>query len=557
MSLKAAEVRTHSTVLLSSEHGTKLLKNFKWKSLLGIAFSLTNSWLGVSSSLVVGLSSGGPLLILYGLIIGVFFTFMCGWSLAEFASVLPSSSGPSFWVLKLLEKDEAEPVSTGLVSLSAPNSFTEDAETQLEAEEKNLEWACTTTNVNVNSFFQTSLALAVGLLNYFGAVFTTASVFSSLALSILGVYSLLHASYGLKHWHVFVVYELLNFLLTILGCWSKILPALSRFGLYMSLFTYLITFVISLVSRSNYSDISWPKSSDIFAQFRNTTGWSSSGMAFVVGLINPLWAFAGIDSATHMVDEVGYKASTTLVPQAILSTIIIGFLTSFTYAIGMFFCVTDTEKVTESILPILEIYYQATGNRNLSVLMQCCCILTGALCGIASVTWQSRILWSLGKDFSQVTTTRPVCKKTMGFFGTVNSKLRAPLNAHLFSQLCVAIIGCIFMGSSTAFNAIISACITLLLLTYAVPCLIVLLIGKREFYERAKSQLNILGVNLGRVPVCSKIGQIPNVLTILWALFCLIFLSFPYSLPVSANNMNYVTVVYGAVALLIGTIIII
>lgn len=157
MSLKAAEVRTHSTVLLSSEHGTKLLKNFKWKSLLGIAFSLTNSWLGVSSSLVVGLSSGGPLLILYGLIIGVFFTFMCGWSLAEFASVLPSSSGPSFWVLKLLEKDEAEPVSTGLVSLSAPNSFTEDAETQLEAEEKNLEWACTTTNVSVNSFFKLPL----------------------------------------------------------------------------------------------------------------------------------------------------------------------------------------------------------------------------------------------------------------------------------------------------------------------------------------------------------------------------------------------------------------
>ncbi|CUS24722.1 LAQU0S19e00166g1_1 [Lachancea quebecensis] len=557
MTSKADGVLTQSTALQSSEHTTKLLKNFKWKSLLGIAFSLTNSWLGVSSSLVVGLSSGGPLLILYGLIIGVFFTFMCGWSLAEFASVLPSSSGPSFWVLKLLEKDNSGAVSTGLVSLDEPEYSFDDVAVQQETEENNLEWACTSTNVSVTSFFQSSLALAVGLLNYFGAVFTTASVFSSLALSILGVHSLLHTSYELKHWHVFVVYELLNFMLTILGCWSGILPALSQFGLYMSLFTYLITFVISLVSRSNHSDIPWPKSSEIFGKFRNTTGWNSSGMAFVVGLINPLWAFAGIDSATHMVDEVGYKASTILVPQAILSTIIIGFLTSFTYAIGMFFCVTDTEKVTESILPILEIYYQATGNRNLSVFMQCCCILTGITCGIASVTWQSRILWSLGKDFSKLTTTRPICKKTMGFFGALNSKLRAPLNAHFFSQICVAIIGCIFMGSSTAFNAIITACITLLLLTYAIPCVIVLLVGKREFYERVKNQLDILSVNLGRVPICNKISLIPNVFTIMWALFCLIFLSFPYSLPVSASTMNYVTVVYGAVAFLIGTLVLI
>ncbi|SCU86947.1 LANO_0C09648g1_1 [Lachancea nothofagi CBS 11611] len=537
-----------STVSVAESTNQKLSRNFGWLSLLGISFSLTNSWLGVSSSLVVGLSSGGPLLIVYGLIIGMFFTFMCGWSLAEFSSMLPSSSGACFWVLKMLERrqDAIKPIEDFAQPLSSDN----------ETEEINLQWACTTTNVEITSSFQRSMALVVGLINYFGAIFTTASVFSSLALSILGVHSLLNPDYQLKHWHIFITYEILNVLLTFINCWSVILPLLSQFGLYMSVLTYLITFIISMVCRSNNTDIAWPKSNEVFGEFRNTTGWSSSAMAFIVGLINPLWAYAGIDSATHMVDEVGYKQSRKLVPRAIISTILIGFVTSFTYAIGMFFCITDAEKVTESILPILEIYYQATGNRNLSVFMQCCCILTGITCGIASVTWQSRILWSCGRDFSKLSEERPMSRKVMGFFGMVNPQLKAPLNSHLFSQLLVAVIGCIFMGSSTAFNAIITACITLLLLTYAIPCTILFFVGKASFYSRIRKELASLGVSTKGFPVTSKFGYIPNTLTICWALFCLIFLSFPYNLPVDSASMNYVSVVYGAVGLLVGIIVV-
>ncbi|SCV02425.1 LAME_0H00254g1_1 [Lachancea meyersii CBS 8951] len=540
-----------STVSVTETTEQKLPKSFRWVSLLGIAFSLTNSWLGVSSSLVVGLSSGGPLLIIYGLIIGLVFTFMCGCSLAEFSSILPNSSGACFWVLKMLERrDDAE-----RIIVDGPKRIQSESDSESEAEEKVLEWACTTKSVKVTSKFQRSTALAVGLINYLGAVFTSASVFSSLSLSILGVHQLLNPDYELKHWHIFVVYQILNVIITVTNCCQKILPALSQFGLYMSLLACLLTFILSLVCRSNQSSIEWPKTSGIFGEFKNTTGWSSSPMAFIVGLINPLWAFAGIDSATHMVDEVGYKPSKKLVPRAIFCTILIGFVTSFTYAIGMFYCITDAEKVTESILPILEIYYQATGNRKLSVFMQCCCIVTGLSCGVASVTWQSRILWSIGRDFSKLSDKNPISRKAMQFFGIVNTKLKAPLNSHLFSQLLVAIIGCIFMGSSTAFNAIITACITLLLLSYAIPCAILLIIGKKPFFSRIRKEFASIGLCTEDGPTLSILAYVPNVLTICWALFCLVFLSFPYSLPVDSGNMNYVSVVYGAVALAIGILV--
>ena len=45
-----------------------LKRNYTWISLLGIGFSLTNSWWGISAALVTGINNGGPVQIVYGLI---------------------------------------------------------------------------------------------------------------------------------------------------------------------------------------------------------------------------------------------------------------------------------------------------------------------------------------------------------------------------------------------------------------------------------------------------------------------------------------------------------
>ena len=45
-----------------------LKRNYTWFSLLGIGFSLTNSWWGISAALITGINSGGPVQIVYGLI---------------------------------------------------------------------------------------------------------------------------------------------------------------------------------------------------------------------------------------------------------------------------------------------------------------------------------------------------------------------------------------------------------------------------------------------------------------------------------------------------------
>ncbi len=82
-------------------------RNFSVFSVLGVGFSLTNSWFGVSSAMVTGINSGGPMLIIYGIIIVALISICVGISLSELASALPNAGGQYFWANELAPKKYA------------------------------------------------------------------------------------------------------------------------------------------------------------------------------------------------------------------------------------------------------------------------------------------------------------------------------------------------------------------------------------------------------------------------------------------------------------------
>lgn len=467
----------NSNEVEDDEHQTELSTNFTWWSLFGISFGLTNSWLGISSSLATGISSGGPTLIVYGLLIGFIFNLAVAITLSELVSTFPNSGGQYFWTLCL-----------------APNRY-----------KRFLSYSC-------------------GCLSYAGALFTNASITSGVATSIMAIYDLCHPTFNLKRWHIFLTYEILNLVVSIFNMWDRCLPFLTSSALYISMFTFTITLVTCLsCSRGAYQLANF-----VFKEFDNTTGWKIPGIGFIVGLVNPLWSYVGIDSATHMVNELGISRSRILIPRAILGTVVLGFVTAFIYSISMFFCINDPSKVVQAILPILEIFRQSTRSESAAIVLQSLCITTGFLCNIVANTWQARICWSFSRDRGL-----PGSK----YWSIINQRSRLPINAHLISNFYIGIIGCIFLVSSTAFNAIITACITLLLISYSIPTAC-LLVGGRHQLKKGYFWLG-------------RIGLICNIMTIFWTLFCLVFLSFPYVLPITADSMNYVSAVYGAIALYI------
>ena len=81
----------------------------------------------------------------------------------------------------------------------------------------------------------------------------------------------------------------------------------------------------------------------VWTTFINQSGWSSNGVAFLTGLINPNYIYAGIDGAIHLAEEC--SNASTAVPFALTSTLTIGFVTAFTFVIAMLYTMTDMDAV--------------------------------------------------------------------------------------------------------------------------------------------------------------------------------------------------------------------
>lgn len=87
---------TDAAALAQMGYTQDLKRNYTWFSLLGVGFALTNSWWGISAALITGINSGGPVQIVYGLILFALISTCVGISLSELASALPNAGGQYF-----------------------------------------------------------------------------------------------------------------------------------------------------------------------------------------------------------------------------------------------------------------------------------------------------------------------------------------------------------------------------------------------------------------------------------------------------------------------------
>lgn len=100
------ETQGDSDALRLQEMGyiQELERNFSVWAILGIGFSLTNSWFGISAALVTGINSGGPVLLVYGIIMMALVGAAVGVTLSELASALPNAGGQYYWAAVLAPK---------------------------------------------------------------------------------------------------------------------------------------------------------------------------------------------------------------------------------------------------------------------------------------------------------------------------------------------------------------------------------------------------------------------------------------------------------------------
>lgn len=170
-------------------------------------------------------------------------------------------------------------------------------------------------------------------------------------------------------------------------------------------------------------------------------------------------------------------------------------------------------------MPIYEIWHQATRSHTAATFFMALLFIAATVALTAVQQTASRLTWSLGRDNAFFGSN---------FLGRMHTSLQVPVWALVFNNFVVFIIGFIYLGSSTAFNAFIGTGLILQQVTYAIPAALLMYQRRRAVYLPAHRPFRLPEV----------LGWVVNGATVVFAVVVVTFYNFPVVLPVSGSNMS-------------------
>ncbi|CZR57703.1 related to amino acid transporters [Phialocephala subalpina] len=334
---------------------------------------------------------------------------------------------------------------------------------------------------------------------------------------IQGLLVLDNPDYVFKNWHgTLLVIAITAFCIIFNTFLAKKLPMVEG----MVLIIHLLGFFAVLVPLWVLAPRSSPK--EVFTDFMNLGGWSSKGLAFMVGLLSPVYTLIGADSAVHMSEEI--KDASLVLPRAIIWAASINGTLGFIMVITFCFTLGSVTDILTSPTgyPFIQVFFNATNSNVGTSIMTSILIVNITSACISTVATVSRQTWSFARDrglpFSD-------------FISHVKPGWNIPLNAVLITFAITCLLSLINIGSTVAFNAIGSLAVSALLATYIISfsCLI---------FRRLKGDLPSRRWTLGRFGLAINLGAVAFLLVV-W-----VFIFFPISTPVTAATMNWNVVMF-------------
>jgi amino acid transporter len=204
-----------------------------------------------------------------------------------------------------------------------------------------------------------------------------------------------------------------------------------------------------------------------------------------------------------MCEEV--EKPSTQVPKAIVGTVILNTLAGFLFLIPLVFVLPDTRVLNalQSGQPVPAIIKSAIGNSVGSFLLLFPLVVLSLLCVIGCTTAVSRSTWAFARDGGI-----PGSK----WWRVVNNK-GVPFNAMMLGMVVQILLGFIYFGSTTAFNAFTGVGVITLTLSYACP-IAVSLVGGRRQVKNGQFNCGTLGL-VCNIIALGKFHQFCSVITIL------------------------------------------
>jgi len=245
------------------------------------------------------------------------------------------------------------------------------------------------------------------------------------------------------------------------------------------------------------------------------------------------------------------------VPKAIVLSVVAAGITGILYLVPLLFVLPDIQMLLSvaNSQPIGLLFKTVTGSAagGFGLLFLILGILMFA--GIGALTAASRCTYAFARDGAI-----PGSKWWM----KVNRNLDVPLNAMMLCAVVEVLLGLIYFGSSTAFNAFSGVGVICLTASYATPIAISLATGRKQvqgaaFYlGRWGYLLNVVAIGMSPPPppfaptllfpraACGACILTSANLSAAWSLLALPLFCMPSALPVTATTVNYAPAVFVA-----------
>ncbi|KAI2863817.1 hypothetical protein CBS12448_3578 [Aspergillus niger] len=465
----------------ASGHKQELERNFGFINICGLALTSGNTWIALGGSIVTAIYDGGPPGVIYEMIAASFFYWFIAASLAELASSMPSSGGVYHWAS----------VTAGRYG-------------------------------RVCGWF-------AGWWNFLAWIFGAASTTQILGTQVVSAYALFHPDYTIERWHVFIAYLICSILCCFLVAFAnRALPMIESLGGFLVVGGFLVTVIVCAVM-PHVNGQPYATDDFVWRDWLNEAGYSSDGFVFCLGMLNGAFAVGTPDVISHLAEEVPKPGKN--IPLGMLAQYVMGFFTAFLYLIVIFYGITDLNAVLEApyLFPLTEIYLQITGTRGGSLGLIIISMLPLFVAIVGCYLTSSRVLWTLARDRAT---------PFSGYLGRVNHRFKNPLNSVLVCGLIAIILGCIYVGNSTAFSAFVSSFVVLTTLSYSAAILPHLLRGRQ-------------GIPRGWFWMSGITGYFVNAVTCLYMIVFIVIFCFPFSMPVDAETMNYTCLITGGFTIFI------
>ncbi|RMZ88145.1 hypothetical protein DV736_g4627, partial [Chaetothyriales sp. CBS 134916] len=451
-----------------SGHHQELERLFSSFSVISTAITTGNVWIALAGTIAVAVYNGGPTGILYEfIVVSVCYWFVAA-SIAELASAIPSSAGVYHWA-----------------------------------------------TVTAGSYGRL-LGYLAGWWNFFAWVFATAVTLQIIAAIIITMGQLNSPSYEYQRWQVFVVFIFCAWLFAgVVTFFNKAIPRLEQIGGLLIVGGFLVSVIVSAVM-PHVQARPYSTSHQVWSDFTNETGYSSSGFAFLLGMLNGAFSVGVPDLTSHIAEEM--EDPSRNIPLAVLYQYVIGFITGILYLITVFYGLTDLDGLFNNsyAFTLGEIYRQVTGTEAGAIGLLFLVLAPTTLACLGCYLTASRIFWTLARD--QAT---PLA----GVFSRISPRFKVPAYSIVLCATICTILGCIYVGNLTAFNAFTSSYIVLSMASYLAAIL------PNLFSNRSR-------VIPGYFWMKGPIGFVVNWVAAAFMLAFIVIFCFPFGMPVAAETMS-------------------